>query len=420
MFKIFNPFKYKFFILTILILSILFIGWISINYTIGNDKFSTLKSILPDKYKVLIKKYFFADKFNKDLIENYENKENDFIEKILNSEITFNKKSTLDLSKIRKKIVSDHILDDEQILIEYPKKKDEFLQKHFPELANDFNETQYEIISSKYYEMKSNALLLKRECTVKDKDKELIILIGGHGGVKNLLNELDPELFDKKLNECNDFLILDMSITGMNSINWLDDNMKKKRLKNNTFFPGYKFKTSMRQHKVFAQFQDNEYSNKKPLSLMLSGNYSIINKVIDEKNYNRVSIIGKSGGAWEALLQSSIIPKIEKSICFAGGTMPLIYRIDDDFRHYEDMEKNFFSGISYIDLYLLSIYDENFSINRKTYHIFNLTDPCCYSGKRFFKHFDKSFQAKNFYLKSFKSDKHEINNKILIKILNEK
>ncbi len=99
--------------------------------------------------------------------------------------------------------------------------------------------------------------------------------------------------------------------------------------------------------------------------------------------------------------------------------MPLIYRINDNFRHYEDMEKNFFSEITYIDLYLLSTYDENFLVNRKTYHIFNLTDPCCYNGEGIFKHFNKSFQAKNFYLKFFKSDKHEINNKILINILNE-
>lgn len=417
MFKYLIFLKSKHSIRIILIISILFIGWISINHMIGNDKFFKVKSILPHKYQVFIKKYFFVNKFNKDLNDKFKKKENDILNLILSSEITFSKKTPIELSEIRKKIISDHILDDEQILIKYPKKKDEFLQKHFPELSNDLNETQFEIISSEYYELKSHALLLKKKCSVSD--KELIILIGGHRGARNLLNELDSEFFDKKLNECNDFLILDMSLRGVNSINWSNDDMQKKRLENDTFFPGYKSKTSMIHHNTFAQFKDNKYSNKKPLSLMLSGNYSIIKKIIDEKNYNKVSIIGKSGGAWEALLLSSIIPKIEKSICFAGGTMPLIYRINDNFRHYEDMEKNFFSEITYIDLYLLSTYDENFLVNRKTYHIFNLTDPCCYNGEGIFKHFNKSFQAKNFYLKFFKSDKHEINNKILINILNE-
>ena len=42
------------------------------------------------------------------------------------------------------------------------------------------------------------------------------------------------------------------------------------------------------------------------------------------------------------------------------------------------------------------------------------------SQEEIFEHFNKSFQAKNFYLKSFESDKHEINKKILKKILNEK
>ena len=65
--------------------------------------------------------------------------------------------------------------------------------------------------------------------------------------------------------------------------------------------------------------------------------------------------------------------------------MPLVYRVKNDYRHYEDMEKNFFSEITYIDLLLLATYDENFLINRKTYHIFNTTDPCCYSGKEIFE-----------------------------------
>ena len=77
---------------------------------------------------------------------------------------------------------------------------------------------------------------------------------------------------------------------------------------------------------------------------MLSGNYYLLKKIIENNYYNKISMFGKSGGAWETLLLAAIIPQIDESISFSGGTMPLIYRVNDNLRHFEDMEKNFFLG----------------------------------------------------------------------------
>tara|TARA_Y100001970_G_C14159849_1_gene817867 strand:- start:294 stop:1541 length:1248 start_codon:yes stop_codon:yes gene_type:complete len=409
--------KSKYLISIVLVFFILFVGWKGVNHIIGNDKFSKIKSIIPEKHQTFIKKYFFVDKFTRDLVSKYETKENDILSKILKSQITFNKKTTTELSKIRKNIIKNHILDDEQILIENYNKSEKFLKINFPEILNDLKRIQFEISIAKYYELKSHALLFKSEKNCSDNDKNLIISIGGHNGSRKMLNELGSNILKNILSECNDFLILDMSLKGMNSINRKDDIMQKNYLKNDTFFPGYKSKTSMTHHKVFSLFKDNKYPNKKPLSLMLSGNYYLLKKIIENNYYNKISMFGKSGGAWETLLLATIIPQIDESISFSGGTIPLIYRVNDNLRHFEGMEKNFFNDYSYIDLFLLATHDKDFVVNRKNYHIYNLTDPCCYTGTEILGHFKKSFQAENFYIKFFKSDKHEINKQILLDIL---
>lgn len=417
----------------LLIVTISFIVWICVHIIIGNDKYTKIKSIIPEKQKYFIKKYFFVDKFTRDLVDKYETREKDTLNQILNSQITFNKKNPIELSEIRKKIINDHILNDEQVSIRNLKKKDGFLQKQISELLNDLSELlndskeiQFEILMSEYYDLKSHAILLKKkkvegqEKNCSDNDKDLVISISGHGGSKKVLNQrLGSNILNKIFSKCNDFLILDMPLRGMNSINWEDDLMQKKFLKNNSFFPGYKNKKSMNHHQVFAHFKDNKYPNKKPLSLMLSGNYYLLKKIIENNNYNKITMFGVSGGAWETLMLSAIIPQINKSISFSGGTMPLIYRVENRNKHYEDMEKNFFNNYSYIDLFLLATYDKDFVLNRKNYHIFNLTDPCCYTGENMLRHFKVSFQAENFFIKFFKSDKHGFNHQILLNILND-
>lgn len=401
------------------IIFILFVGWISINHMIGNPKFSKIKSIIPERYQAFIKKNFFVDKYIKSVVDKYETKENEILTNILNSQITSNKKTFQEIVEIRKNIIKNHILDDEQIFIENYNNSEKFLKKNFPEILTEveMDGIQFDVSIASYYQLKSHALLFKSEKNCSDKNKNLIIAIGGHNGSRKFLNELGSNFLNDIFSKCNDFLILDMSLKGMNSINLKEDLILKNYQNDDTFFPGYKSKTSIRDHKTFSFFRDNKYSNKKPLSLMLSGNYYLVKRIIENNFYNEISIFGKSGGAWETLMQAAIIPMIDKSISFSGGTMPLIYRINDNFIHYEDMEKKFFNDYSYMDLYLLATYDEDFIVKRENYHIFNLTDPCCYNDEKILQHFKKSFKAENFFIEFYKSDYHEINKKILFDIL---
>ena len=155
MLKNFQIFKQTLFILFLIasIIFILFVGWISINNMIGEDKYSKIKSIFPDRQKAFIKKYFFVDKYTRSLVDKYETKENEILVNILNSQITFNKKTLGEIIEIRKKIIKNHILNDEQILIKNLKNKDQFLQKQFPEIFNELNEIKFEIFLSEYYKL---------------------------------------------------------------------------------------------------------------------------------------------------------------------------------------------------------------------------------------------------------------------------
>ena len=155
-------FKPTLFFVIASIIFILFVGWISINKTIGDDRFSKIKSIIPERHQAFIKKYFFVDKFAKTLVDKYETKENEILTNILNSQITFIKKNPQEISEIRKNIIYNHILNEEQILIKNLKNKDQFLQKQFPEIINELNEIQFEIFLSEYYELKSHAILFKK------------------------------------------------------------------------------------------------------------------------------------------------------------------------------------------------------------------------------------------------------------------
>ena len=76
--------KSKYLISIVLVFFILFVGWKGVNHIIGNDKFSKIKSIIPEKHQTFIKKYFFVDKFTRDLVSKYNtlNESNELNEKI--------------------------------------------------------------------------------------------------------------------------------------------------------------------------------------------------------------------------------------------------------------------------------------------------------------------------------------------------
>ena len=77
-------------------------------------------------------------------------------------------------------------------------------------------------------------------------------------------------------------------------------------------------------HDIIRLFYDKENPNIKPLSLMLSSPYTIINNIIG--NYENVVITGISGGALYTTILSGLIPEIEESYSF-NGTLPLLFRI---------------------------------------------------------------------------------------------
>ncbi len=217
--------KLKFLLRNILItFLIFFISWVLINFTIGNDKFSFIKSLAGNNVKSFVKKYFFTNKFVKDL-EIKEKKKNEFyLSLIRNSSFDFKKNDIQNLKEKRKLILDYHILNENEIsykkIDNYNKniilKKINLQKQEIQEIQSNYEINLYSVF---FYKLRDNAIFLKlNNCKLP---KKIFIFIGGHNGLKKykdkIINNLD--FFNKN---CIDLLLLDLPSVGINkyNINW--------------------------------------------------------------------------------------------------------------------------------------------------------------------------------------------------------
>ena len=363
---------------TILILTILFAFiYFLLSNAIGNNDYKYLKIYFPSNIKQTVKYYLFPQKYKKEISSkaNKLNEKNyDYFE---SSKITFNLKNINDYKKIRRVLLEDYILEEEQVRVFKLEDKKSFLKKH--EILENY--ANYQVYESKYYNIKHFGILdkAKENCL----EKKLFIYNIGHS---HKLIKSDKYLYLKSLmlSKCFDFFTLSMTGVGINQTT------------NNDYdFPSKIAGANSAVHDDYFTYFDKKYPHKKPLSLMLSGNYFLINKILSEKNYTDVIMAGFSGGGWYATIIPSIITKIKTSISYSG-TIPLIYKSYTTGSHVEkeDVDYEFYKNSSYIDLYYLSTLDDNFISSRKHFQIYGSKDVVFQS--RFAKLFKKSFSLKNF------------------------
>tara|TARA_B100000787_G_scaffold122811_1_gene92343 strand:+ start:88 stop:1266 length:1179 start_codon:yes stop_codon:yes gene_type:complete len=388
--------KYK-----LLILLIIVIIYFLVHFLEDNGFFRLSKTKIPTNLKENIK-LFFPKKIQdeRNLWRSRVYRTVDILNK---ANFSFKINSNEKLKEFRKLIIEDYILEKEQI---------KFSQLQIIEEIPDYKKIKsylYDtnIFKVSYYNMNHYGIhhRSKNNCD----NYKLIIYANGHSNSAYEHNDF-LELKENALNNCYDLLVLGMTGLGFNKIY-------------ESSFPGQQLDFDKSSHEVFKTYFDPKFPKKKPLSLMLSGNYHLIKKFIKKnKNYEKIFMVGASGGGWYATFLSSIITEINSSFSIAG-TAPLIFysnslKNDGD---WEQHNASIFNTIDYVDLYLLSTLDKNFDNSRKHFQIYNNEDPCCFTlsiSSKLKKIFD-TLNVPNFNIVIWNNNKHSLLVKELMKLLRE-
>lgn len=374
------------------------------NRSIGEtDSFlQKIKLSIPQNIKNKLKETLFVFKNQENLkneLSNASLKKTIQVEKVFNKPIIykhlykyFEPKDISELTDIRNIILENYILDEDQVsfmkINDLNDKFDSFKSKP---------KNRFEIYNVDYYNINHFAILEKAE-----NKKKLLIYNQGHGG--NPYNyQYFLEIKKKFISEGYDVLSLSMTGLGYNNNPKIN-------------FPGYQKNLNPKLHDTYSSYYDSKFSNKKPLSLMLSGNYYLIKNIIKKNNYEEIAMIGISGGGWYTTILSSIMTKINVSYSFAG-TMPLLFGLfDSNIKDWEQVDSSLFNIVDYNSLYILSTLDGDGNSNRKHYQVYNDQDPCCFknpAAKTLKKIYNS--RVKNFEIIIVKNDNHSIDTNFLFK-----
>lgn len=394
-------------LISLFLIIFLVLTYYSINKSIGNtDSFiQKIKLPIPENIKNKLKETLFVFKNQENLkneLSNFSEKKRTQMEKVFNKPVIykylykyFEPKDFSELTNIRNIILENYILDEDQISFV---KINNFIDA--PEYFNWFKsklENKFEIYKVGYYNINHFAILEKAE-----NKKKLLIYHQGHGGNPFKFQDF-LEIKKKFISEGYDVLSLSMTGLGYN--------------KNPINFPGYQKDSDPRFHSTYASYFDSKFSNKKPLSLMLSGNYYLIKNIIKKNNYEEIAMIGISGGGWYTTLLSSIITKINVSYSFAG-TMPLIFGLfDNPILDWEQIDSSLFNIVDYNSLYILSTLDGDGNSNRRHYQVYNDEDPGSFRNPaaKILKKIYSNNRVKNFEIIIVNNKKHSIKKDFLFK-----
>ena len=247
--------------------------------------------------------------------------------------------------------------------------KREILRRHLISGAKlSFQEYPHEYgytISTKYYGVNYNAVV-----STSQKSSCLIIYIQGHGG--DPFNfEYHNEIREKLVNNDCDFISLSMLGLGLN--------------KGPAKFPGIRGDISLtsmgaKNHGNYSFFHDSTRPQLDPLSLFLFPYISLINHASEQSDYQKVILMGISGGGWYTTWLSALMPSINVSISVAG-TLPIAYHYEyTPHGDWEQLYSRLYQSVSYIELYQLMLLDEHGEYNRQAHLVYNSNDPCCFSN----------------------------------------
>jgi len=369
--KIFN---FKIFFILILLISILIVVKIDILKIVHSSIYNKAQHLLPNELKHNIKnsnyfKFIFV--------------------KLMT--ITAKKKfSNRNILEIRNLILNDYILDPEQIT---------YFEK--PELVesikfNTYPDKNSKIMGVNFYKINNYSIIEYSKYHSNNKKKLLIYNQGHKGNPYN--KDYFIEIKEHYKKKGFDVMSLSMSNLGYNEepVSFPLIDLKKTR------------------HEIYHKFYDEKYSNKKPLSLMLSGNYYLIKKILSDYAYEEIYMIGISGGGWYSTFLPSIIPEIKTSYSFAG-TIPHILRLFGDPGDFEASKSRIFEKIDYWDLYLLSTIDKFNKQNRKHFQVYNKKDDCCFYDPyaSIMKEVSDNLGSPNFKVITLNIDSHIIDTNFL-------
>ena len=82
---------------------------------------------------------------------------------------------------------------------------------------------------------------------------------------------------------------------------------------------------------------------------------------------------------WTITVYSAIDDRIEQTYSVAGSVPIYLRSISENHGDYEQWLPELYEITNYLDLYIMGAYGEN----RKSIQIFNMNDPCCFSGDLF-------------------------------------
>ena len=123
-------------------------------------------------------------------------------------------------------------------------------------------------------------------------------------------------------------------------------------------------------HDDFRKINDESYS---PLKFFIEPVIVSLNYALKSTHYNKVGMVGLSGGGWTTLMTAAVDPRIAFSYSVAGSIPREFWRTKGD---WEQELPAISSIINYYELYLIGALGKN----RKSRHIYNLYDPCCFPG----------------------------------------
>lgn len=292
-----------------------------------------------------------------------------------------------------------YILNESQI--KFNQIKDEDL------LNKIITNNNFELFSVSFYDVKEFGVLIKNK---KFRSNNLIIYIQGHRG-NPFDNKYFLDLKNKYLNHNYDILALSMSNLGLNKVKFLSTHLE---------FPNKN--SNNRRHEIYSDFKDLNYPEKKPLSLMLSGNYYLIKNILLKKNYDKIILTGISGGGFYTTLLTPIINEIDISISFSG-TKPLHYVYYRCCHDWEQKYSSIWKKYNYEDFYYMSTFrlKNNSIFRRKSYQIYDLDEGEVFGG-RFAQSMKKvSDNINSEFFKVLIKDEglHEISISVIDKLINE-
>ena len=129
-------------------------------------------------------------------------------------------------------------------------------------------------------------------------------------------------------------------------------------------------------HEHLRFIQSSEFS---PIKFFMEPLAISLNYLDQEYNFLSYYTIGISGGGWTITVYSAIDDRIEQTYSVAGSVPIYLRSISENHGDYEQWLPELYEITNYLDLYIMGAYGEN----RKSIQIFNMNDPCCFSGDLF-------------------------------------